>query len=108
MQSLDQLLKQKDVPDNKHEAFKIGFTEGFMRSQALTQKSQGMCAILQNDSRFTPHLADISDLVHDCQQNPLSLTLLCSDRLTEENKVDRPGPSSYWYLWLVENPVSLG
>ncbi|XP_075903576.1 ATP-dependent zinc metalloprotease YME1L1-like isoform X1 [Nelusetta ayraudi] len=40
VQSLDQLVKQKDVPDNKQEAFKIGFTEGFMRSQAFTQKSQ--------------------------------------------------------------------
>lgn len=48
VQSLDQLLKQKDVPDNKQEAFKIGFTEGFMRSQAYTQKSQGMCAIFSN------------------------------------------------------------
>lgn len=47
MQSLDQLVKQKDVPDNKQEAFKIGFTEGFMRSQAFTQKSQGMCAIVR-------------------------------------------------------------
>lgn len=46
-QSLDQLLKQKDVPDNKQEAFKIGFTEGFMRSQAFTQKSQGMCAMVK-------------------------------------------------------------
>uniref|UniRef100_A0A8C4HRQ5 ATP-dependent zinc metalloprotease YME1L1 n=1 Tax=Dicentrarchus labrax TaxID=13489 RepID=A0A8C4HRQ5_DICLA len=39
-QSLDQLLKQKNLPDNQQEAFKTGFTEGFMRSQAFTQRTQ--------------------------------------------------------------------
>uniref|UniRef100_A0AAQ4R470 ATP-dependent zinc metalloprotease YME1L1 n=1 Tax=Gasterosteus aculeatus aculeatus TaxID=481459 RepID=A0AAQ4R470_GASAC len=32
-QSLDELTKQKNVPVNQQEAFKTGFTEGFMRSQ---------------------------------------------------------------------------
>lgn len=40
-QSLDQLLTQKNLPDNQQEAFKTGFTEGFMRSQAYTQRTQG-------------------------------------------------------------------
>lgn len=39
-QSLDQVMKQKNLPDHQQEAFKTGFTEGFMRSQAYTQKTQ--------------------------------------------------------------------
>uniref|UniRef100_A0A672J9T3 ATP-dependent zinc metalloprotease YME1L1 n=1 Tax=Salarias fasciatus TaxID=181472 RepID=A0A672J9T3_SALFA len=39
-QSLDQVMKQKNLPENQQEAFKTGFTEGFMRSQAFTQKTQ--------------------------------------------------------------------
>ncbi|CAN9506420.1 unnamed protein product [Ophioblennius macclurei] len=39
-QSLDQVVKQKNLPENQQEAFKTGFTEGFMRSQAFTQKTQ--------------------------------------------------------------------
>lgn len=41
-QSLDQVVKQKNLPENQQEAFKTGFTEGFMRSQAFTQRTQGM------------------------------------------------------------------
>lgn len=39
-QSLDQLVKNKNLPENHQEAFKTGFTEGFMRSQAFTQRTQ--------------------------------------------------------------------
>ncbi|XP_068437904.1 ATP-dependent zinc metalloprotease YME1L1-like isoform X1 [Clinocottus analis] len=39
-QSLDQLTKEKNVPVNQQESFKTGFTEGFMRSQAFTQRTQ--------------------------------------------------------------------
>ncbi|XP_031706051.1 ATP-dependent zinc metalloprotease YME1L1-like isoform X1 [Anarrhichthys ocellatus] len=39
-QSLDQLTKQQNLPVNQHEAFKSGFTEGFMKSQAYTQRTQ--------------------------------------------------------------------
>ncbi|XP_061569514.1 ATP-dependent zinc metalloprotease YME1L1-like isoform X2 [Cololabis saira] len=39
-QSLDQVVQQRNLPENQHEAFKTGFTEGFMRSQALTQRIQ--------------------------------------------------------------------
>uniref|UniRef100_A0AAQ5Z723 ATP-dependent zinc metalloprotease YME1L1 n=2 Tax=Amphiprion TaxID=80969 RepID=A0AAQ5Z723_AMPOC len=39
-QSLDQVTKQKNLPENQQEAFKTGFTEGFMRSQAFTQRTQ--------------------------------------------------------------------
>lgn len=46
MQSLDQLLKQRNLPDNQLEAFKTGFTDGFMRSQAFTQRTQGMCSVV--------------------------------------------------------------
>lgn len=40
VQSLDQLTKSRNLPENQQEAFKTGFTEGFMRSQAFTQKTQ--------------------------------------------------------------------
>ena len=49
-QSLDQLLKQKNLPDNQQEAFKTGFTEGFMRSQAFTQRTQGQVAELSENT----------------------------------------------------------
>ncbi|XP_024136217.1 ATP-dependent zinc metalloprotease YME1L1 isoform X2 [Oryzias melastigma] len=38
--SIDQVVKQRNLPENQHEAFKTGFTDGFMRSQALTQRAQ--------------------------------------------------------------------
>ncbi|XP_040921388.1 ATP-dependent zinc metalloprotease YME1L1-like isoform X2 [Toxotes jaculatrix] len=40
VQSLDQVTKQRNLPENQQEAFKTGFTEGFMRSQAFTQRTQ--------------------------------------------------------------------
>ncbi|XP_061661178.1 ATP-dependent zinc metalloprotease YME1L1-like isoform X2 [Syngnathoides biaculeatus] len=40
VQSLDQVTKSKNLPANQEEAFKSGFSEGFMRSQAFTQKTQ--------------------------------------------------------------------
>ncbi|XP_072234648.1 ATP-dependent zinc metalloprotease YME1L1-like isoform X2 [Leuresthes tenuis] len=39
-QSLDQVVQQRNLPENQQEAFKTGFTEGFMRSQAFTQRTQ--------------------------------------------------------------------
>lgn len=41
-ESLDQLMKQRNLPEYQQDAFKTGFTEGFMKSQALMQKTQGM------------------------------------------------------------------
>ncbi|XP_028822305.1 ATP-dependent zinc metalloprotease YME1L1-like [Denticeps clupeoides] len=38
--SLEQLLKQRNLPDSQQDAFKTGFTEGFMKAQALTQRTQ--------------------------------------------------------------------
>lgn len=40
-ESLDSLLKNKNVPEGQHEAFKRGFAEGFLKAQALTQRTQG-------------------------------------------------------------------
>uniref|UniRef100_A0A3Q2EJU4 ATP-dependent zinc metalloprotease YME1L1 n=1 Tax=Cyprinodon variegatus TaxID=28743 RepID=A0A3Q2EJU4_CYPVA len=40
IQSLDQVVKLRNLPENQQEAFKTGFTDGFMRSQALTQRTQ--------------------------------------------------------------------
>uniref|UniRef100_A0A8C5NG78 ATP-dependent zinc metalloprotease YME1L1 n=1 Tax=Gouania willdenowi TaxID=441366 RepID=A0A8C5NG78_GOUWI len=34
------LLNQKNLPENEKEAFQSGFTEGFMRAQAFTQRTQ--------------------------------------------------------------------
>ncbi|XP_076014356.1 ATP-dependent zinc metalloprotease YME1L1-like isoform X2 [Genypterus blacodes] len=39
VQSLDELTKQRNLPENQQDSFKTGFTEGFMRSQALTQRT---------------------------------------------------------------------
>ena len=39
-------MKQKNLPENQQDAFKTGFTEGFMKSQALMQRTQGMLPIL--------------------------------------------------------------
>ncbi|XP_037550214.1 ATP-dependent zinc metalloprotease YME1L1 [Nematolebias whitei] len=38
--SLDQVVQQKNLPENQQEAFRTGFTDGFMRAQAFTQKAQ--------------------------------------------------------------------
>ncbi|KAI2648859.1 ATP-dependent zinc metalloprotease YME1L1 [Labeo rohita] len=40
MGSLEQLLKQNNLPESQQDAFKTGFTEGFMKAQALTQRTQ--------------------------------------------------------------------
>uniref|UniRef100_A0A7N8WP43 YME1 like 1 ATPase n=1 Tax=Mastacembelus armatus TaxID=205130 RepID=A0A7N8WP43_9TELE len=39
-QSLDHVNNQRNLSENQSEAFKMGFTEGFMRSQAFTQRTQ--------------------------------------------------------------------
>ncbi|XP_028284353.1 ATP-dependent zinc metalloprotease YME1L1b isoform X2 [Parambassis ranga] len=40
VESLDGLIKSKNVPDGQQDAFKRGFAEGFMKAQALTQRTQ--------------------------------------------------------------------
>uniref|UniRef100_A0A671NMV3 ATP-dependent zinc metalloprotease YME1L1 n=1 Tax=Sinocyclocheilus anshuiensis TaxID=1608454 RepID=A0A671NMV3_9TELE len=40
MGSLEQLLKRNNLPESDQDAFKIGFTEGFLKAQALTQRTQ--------------------------------------------------------------------
>lgn len=47
VESLDGLLKNKNVPDRQQDAFKLGFTEGFLKAQTLTQRTQGK-ALAQN------------------------------------------------------------
>uniref|UniRef100_A0A672J9E0 ATP-dependent zinc metalloprotease YME1L1 n=1 Tax=Salarias fasciatus TaxID=181472 RepID=A0A672J9E0_SALFA len=39
----DRIISQNNLPEKQEEAFKTGFTEGFMRSQAFTQKTQVPC-----------------------------------------------------------------
>ncbi|XP_072535814.1 ATP-dependent zinc metalloprotease YME1L1-like isoform X2 [Salminus brasiliensis] len=36
----EEILKRKNLPEHQHDAFKTGFTEGFMNSQTLMQKTQ--------------------------------------------------------------------
>ncbi|XP_070774602.1 ATP-dependent zinc metalloprotease YME1L1b [Enoplosus armatus] len=40
VESLDSLLKKKNIPDGQQDAFKRGFAEGFLKAQALTQRTQ--------------------------------------------------------------------
>ncbi|XP_061777613.1 ATP-dependent zinc metalloprotease YME1L1-like [Nerophis ophidion] len=40
MQSMEELMKYKNIPVSQHEAFKSGFTEGFVKSQSIVLKSQ--------------------------------------------------------------------
>lgn len=40
VETLDRLLKNKNIPDGHQDAFKSGFAEGFMKAQALTQRTQ--------------------------------------------------------------------
>ncbi|XP_041659734.1 ATP-dependent zinc metalloprotease YME1L1b isoform X2 [Cheilinus undulatus] len=40
VESLDSLLKTKNIPDGQQDAFKRGFAEGFLKAQALTQRTQ--------------------------------------------------------------------
>ncbi|TSK34892.1 ATP-dependent zinc metalloprotease YME1L1 [Bagarius yarrelli] len=39
-ENLDQFMKQRNLSKNQQDAFKAGFTEGFMKSQVLMQKTQ--------------------------------------------------------------------
>ncbi len=41
MWNLEQLLKQNGLSESHQDAFKTGFTEGIMKAQALTQRTQG-------------------------------------------------------------------
>uniref|UniRef100_A0A4W4F3G1 ATP-dependent zinc metalloprotease YME1L1 n=1 Tax=Electrophorus electricus TaxID=8005 RepID=A0A4W4F3G1_ELEEL len=40
VESLNQLTRQRNLPENLQDAFKTGFTEGFMKAQALMQRTQ--------------------------------------------------------------------
>lgn len=39
VESLEKLMKTKNIPEGQQDAFKTGFAEGFLKAQALTQKS---------------------------------------------------------------------
>uniref|UniRef100_A0A8K9VC09 AAA+ ATPase domain-containing protein n=1 Tax=Oncorhynchus mykiss TaxID=8022 RepID=A0A8K9VC09_ONCMY len=40
VETLDKLMKNKNIPDGQQDSFKTGFAEGFLKSQALTQRTQ--------------------------------------------------------------------
>lgn len=42
METLDRLLKTRNIPAGQHDAFKTGFAEGFLKAQALSQRTQGL------------------------------------------------------------------
>lgn len=97
VQSLEQIVAQKNVPDHQQEAFRTGFSEGFTRSQAFTQRTQGVCSSNPASVSTQP------------KKLWLSFTLISVfDRLAEENQVGLAGPPTSRPLWSVENPVSLG
>uniref|UniRef100_A0A4W4ERR4 ATP-dependent zinc metalloprotease YME1L1 n=1 Tax=Electrophorus electricus TaxID=8005 RepID=A0A4W4ERR4_ELEEL len=39
-ETLDKLLKNRNIPEGHQDAFKTGFAEGFLKAQALTQRTQ--------------------------------------------------------------------
>lgn len=41
VESLDSMLRNKSIPDGQQDSFKRGFAEGFLKAQALTQRTQG-------------------------------------------------------------------
>ncbi|KPP75333.1 ATP-dependent zinc metalloprotease YME1L1-like [Scleropages formosus] len=40
-EGLDNIIQSKNLPEAQQDAFKTGFTEGFLKAQALTQRTQG-------------------------------------------------------------------
>ncbi|XP_034743161.1 ATP-dependent zinc metalloprotease YME1L1b isoform X2 [Etheostoma cragini] len=40
VESLDNLIKIKNIPDGQQDSYKRGFAEGFLKAQALTQRTQ--------------------------------------------------------------------
>ncbi|XP_023697519.1 ATP-dependent zinc metalloprotease YME1L1-like isoform X1 [Paramormyrops kingsleyae] len=40
LEALDKLLKTKNIPEAQHDAFKMGFAEGFLKAQTLAQRMQ--------------------------------------------------------------------
>uniref|UniRef100_A0A6Q2X7J4 ATP-dependent zinc metalloprotease YME1L1 n=1 Tax=Esox lucius TaxID=8010 RepID=A0A6Q2X7J4_ESOLU len=40
VENLNKLLKNKNIPEGQQDSFKTGFAEGFLKSQALTQRTQ--------------------------------------------------------------------
>ncbi|XP_072297194.1 ATP-dependent zinc metalloprotease YME1L1-like isoform X1 [Eucyclogobius newberryi] len=40
VESLDSILRNKNIPDGQQDSFKNGFAEGFLKAQALTQRTQ--------------------------------------------------------------------
>ncbi|XP_031176397.1 ATP-dependent zinc metalloprotease YME1L1b isoform X2 [Sander lucioperca] len=40
VESLDSLIKIKNIPDGQQDSYKRGFAEGFLKAQALTQRTQ--------------------------------------------------------------------
>src|SRR4029434_4268296 len=47
VETLDKLLKTRNIPTGQHDAFKTGFADGFIKAQALSQRTQGLTPLLE-------------------------------------------------------------
>ncbi|KAA0704718.1 ATP-dependent zinc metalloprotease YME1L1 [Triplophysa tibetana] len=55
VESLEQIMRNKNLPESHQDTFKTGFTEGFMKAQALTQRTQvGFRTTSRLDSAMDP------------------------------------------------------
>lgn len=52
VESIDSLTKSRNIPDGQQDAFKRGFAEGFLKAQALTQRTQGKSQLTDDLSSF--------------------------------------------------------
>ncbi|TDG97472.1 hypothetical protein EPR50_G00226350 [Perca flavescens] len=80
-QSLDELLKQKHLPDNQQEAFKTGFTEGFMRFRTTSGLDSAVDPIQMKNVTFE-HVKGAEEAKNELQdvvdflKNPEKFTVL--------------------------------
>lgn len=58
--TLDSLLKSKNIPDAHYDAFRTGFAEGFLKAQALTQRTQGtIVSVLKGEGQTNTRLSSV-------------------------------------------------
>lgn len=55
-ETLDNLLKSRNIPDAHQDAFKTGFAEGFLKAQALTQRTQGKTCVSRLHKLHSNHV----------------------------------------------------
>lgn len=95
--SYEQLLKQNNLSESHLDAFKTGFTEGFMKAQALTRRNQG--------HTLNAHLLNSKKCV---LINEFVLTSSVFNRLCKEDTFDYFCPPAGGPVWCVKKPALLG